>query len=139
MFRSNVLFLFALAIGGLAGSSANAVNVTVGCGALVVSVVRTENAPSVINSVAFVNIPGAIWGFAVPAGQSRCIKVTFTGEAACRGPTTVGDFCYIRALDNGIELSPQGPPFNPSSARMRRRTGTPTNGCAESALETTRS
>ena len=108
MFKSKLLFVLALAVGGLAGSSANAVNVTVGCGALVVSVVRTENAPSVINSVAFVNIPGAVWGFAVPAGQSRCIKVTFTGEAACRGPTTISDFCYIRALDNGIELSPQG-------------------------------
>jgi hypothetical protein len=111
MFRSKVLFFFALAVGGLAGSSANAVNVTVACGALVVSVVRTENAASVINSVAFVNIPGAIWGFNVPAGQSRCIKVTFTGEAACRGPTTVSDFCYIRALDNGVELSPQGAGF----------------------------
>ena len=85
--------------------------VSTSCGPLISNIVRTENAASVINAVAFVNLPGAVAGFVVPAGQTRCIKVLFTGEAACRGPAAMSDFCYIRALDNGVELPPQGANF----------------------------
>ena len=111
MFKSKILFFFTFAIGSLVGSSANAVNINIGCGSNISSFVRTENAPTVINSVAFVNIPNAVFGFNVPAGASRCVKVVFTGEAACRGPAAIGDFCYIRALDNGVEMFPQGAAF----------------------------
>jgi hypothetical protein len=62
----------------------------------------------VTNSVAFVLVPGAATGFTVPAGVTRCVKVLFTGKAACRGPTAVIDFCYIRALLDGVEMLPQG-------------------------------
>jgi hypothetical protein len=108
MLRSRLLLLLAFATGVFASSSANAVLITTACGPLVTNIVRTENAASVINAVAFVNLPGAIAGYTVPAGTSRCIKVLFTGEAACRGPAAVSDFCFIRALDNGVEISPQG-------------------------------
>lgn len=108
MIRNRLLVLLALAAGLFASSNAGAVLITTGCGPLINSIVRTENAPSVINAVAFVNLPGAVAGITVPAGQTRCIKVVFTGEAACRGPAAVSDFCFIRALDNGVEMNPQG-------------------------------
>jgi hypothetical protein len=111
MFKSKVLFFVALAISGLASSGAHAVNVNVACGPNISSFVRTENAVSVINSVAFVNVPNAIFGFTVPAGTTRCVKVVFTAEAACRGPAAIGDFCYIRAIENGVEMFPQGAGF----------------------------
>ena len=81
------------------------------CGPSVSSQVRTENAPSATNSVAFVLVPGATAGFTVPAGRTQCVKVLFTAKAACRGPTTVADFCYIRATINGVEMLPQGAGF----------------------------
>jgi hypothetical protein len=108
MFKSKLLLLFVFLSGIFASSGASAVSVTTVCGPLINSIVRTENAPSFTSSVAFVNLPGAVVGITVPAGVSRCIKVLFTGEAACRGPTAVPDFCMIRALDNGVELNPQG-------------------------------
>jgi hypothetical protein len=95
--RSRLLLLLTLATGIFASSSANAVLTTTVCGPLINNVVRTENTPSVINAVAFVNLPGAVAGFNVPAGQTRCIKVLFTGETVCRGPAAIGDFCLIRA------------------------------------------
>jgi hypothetical protein len=81
------------------------------CGTAISSQVRTENAPSVTSSVAFVLVPGATTVFAVPAGATRCVKVLFTAKAACRGPTAVTDFCFIRATLNGVEMLPQGAGF----------------------------
>jgi hypothetical protein len=81
------------------------------CGPPISSQVRTQNAPSVTNSVAFVPLAGAATNFAVPAGASRCVKVLFTAKAACRGPAAVTDFCFVRALLNGVEMPPQGAGF----------------------------
>ena len=78
------------------------------CGPFINSVLRIENVASTTNSVAFVNVAGAVANIFVPAGTTRCIKVHFTAEAACRGPAAVNDFCFIRALDNGVEMLPQG-------------------------------
>jgi len=111
MLKSRLLFVLALTICGFAGSSAHAVNINVACGPQISSFVRTENAPSAINSVAFVTVANAIFGITVPAGQTRCVKVVFTAKTACRGPAAIGDFCYIRALDNGVEFFPQGGGF----------------------------
>jgi len=108
MLKSKLLLLCVLLSGIFVSSGASAVNIVTGCGPLISNIVRTENAASVTSSVAFVPLPGAVLGITVPAGQSRCIKVLFTGEAACRGPGAVADFCLIRALDNGVELNPQG-------------------------------
>jgi hypothetical protein len=80
------------------------------CGPRVQSIVRTENAPSTTSSTAFVTVPGAVVTVSVPAGATRCIKVLFTAETACR-VTTSADFCYVRALDNGVEMNPQGASF----------------------------
>ena len=108
MLRSKLLLLCVFLCGIVASSGASAVIVTATCGPAINSIVRTENTPSVTSSVAFVNIPGAIAGVTVPAGATRCVKVVFTAEAACRGPTAVTDFCFVRALDNGVEMFPQG-------------------------------
>jgi hypothetical protein len=81
------------------------------CGPAINSQVRTENAPSTTNSVAFVLVPGAIAGFTVPAGTTRCVKVFFSAKAACRGPTAIIDQCFIRATINGVEMLPQGAGF----------------------------
>src|SRR5215213_7487971 len=79
------------------------------CGAPINSVLRLEPVASSINSTVFVNLVNV--NIAVPAGTTRCIKVVFTGEATCSGPSTVSDRCFIRALDNATELNPQGAGF----------------------------
>jgi hypothetical protein len=93
--------------GAMAQDPPGVLNVT-SCGPAISSLVRTENAPSVTSSVAFVVVPNAVTGFTVPAGATRCVKVLFTAKAACRGPTAVTDFCFIRALLDGVEMLPQG-------------------------------
>jgi hypothetical protein len=76
------------------------------CGAPINSVLRLEPVASSTSSVAFVNLVNVNIG--VPAGTTRCIKVVFTAEASCRGPTSIVDNCIVRALDNGVEMNPQG-------------------------------
>jgi hypothetical protein len=81
------------------------------CGPSVNSTFRTEPTASATNSIVFVQVPGAITGFTIAAGTSRCVKVIFTAKAACRGPTAVTDFCFIRATIDGVEMPPQGGGF----------------------------
>jgi hypothetical protein len=84
--------------------------VAVTCGARIQSLVRTENAASTTSSTTFVNVPGGSATVTVPSGASRCLKVLLTAETAC-SETSAGDFCYVRVLDNGVEMSPQGAQF----------------------------
>jgi hypothetical protein len=102
--------MMAMPIAAAQNAEPEVLNLTA-CGPAINSIVRTENVPTVSNAVAFVLVPNAIQGFTVPAGASRCIKVLFTAKAACRGPAAVGDFCYIRATINGVEMLPQGAGF----------------------------
>jgi hypothetical protein len=83
---------------------------TTRCGPMEASIIRTENAPSATNSVVFVNVPGAIGGFSVAPGTSRCIKLLFTAETVCQ-PSAAADFCYVRALINGVPMLPDGANF----------------------------
>ena len=76
------------------------------CGAPINSVVRLEPVASSTASTVFVNLVNV--NISVPAGATRCVKVLFTGEASCAGPTAVADRCFIRALDNAIEMNSQG-------------------------------
>lgn len=93
---------------GLSASVAHATLLSFSCGALIQSIVKTENVASATSSVGFVVLAGAVTTVVVPARTTRCIKVVFTASAACRGPSAVSDTCIIRALDNGAEFSPQG-------------------------------
>lgn len=81
--------------------------VTTTCGGVLNSVVKTDNgATQVIPGAAFVNIPNASAAVTIPANTSDCIKVTYSTEAAAFGPDAA-DFCYVRALVNGVVMHPQ--------------------------------
>jgi hypothetical protein len=82
--------------------------VITGCGSLINSLVRTQNAAVSTTSTGFVTLSAT--ALTVPSGQTRCVKVLFTAETACR-TSAASDFCYIRATDNGIEMNPQGGGF----------------------------
>jgi hypothetical protein len=80
------------------------------CGPLVQNIVRTQNAPTVTNNVNFQTVAGTPIVVNVPDGQTRCVKILFTGEAAC-GLSNAPDLCFIRAMDGNTELDPQGGGF----------------------------
>ena len=79
--------------------------VNVNCGAQIANLVRTQNTAITFSNTAFSALPNSGVVFSVPTGASRCVKVHFTAEA---GAT---NFCYVRAVDNGIPLNPNGGNF----------------------------
>jgi hypothetical protein len=80
------------------------------CGAEIRSVVKTEDAATTTSSTTFVRLPGAAAQFSVPSGETRCVKVTFNAQAACRATSgsEVPEVCQVRVLDNDVEMLPQG-------------------------------
>jgi hypothetical protein len=74
------------------------------------NLVRTQSAPSLTSSVGYVNLPGSGFGFNVPAGASRCVKVLFTAETSCTGYAGP-DYCYVQALLDGAPMDPDGANF----------------------------
>lgn len=86
-------------------TSAQRANVNVLCGAQTGNLIRTENASLTFGNTGFLTLPGSGVSVNVPAGTTRCVKVLFTAEA---GAT---NFCYVRAVDNGIPLNPDGGGF----------------------------
>jgi len=75
------------------------------CGSVLNSVVKTDNFGASVNLFAgFVNIPNAFATVVIPAFQTDCIKAVYTVEAAASGVGT--NFCYVRALVNGIAMNP---------------------------------
>ena len=85
------------------------------CGPDVGSTVRTQNRPSTTSNVVFQDLPGASTVVNVPGGQSRCVKVVFTAEAAC-GASAVPDFCYVEADINNVPMDPNGLTFQALSS-----------------------
>ena len=59
---------------------------------------------------AFQQLPGADTQVVVPDGQTRCVKVLLTAETACE-ITDAADFCYVRALVDGVPMDPNGAGF----------------------------
>lgn len=86
-------------------SAAQRVNLNVSCGAQTGNLVRTENAALTFSNTGFLTLPGSAVSVTVPAGQTRCVKVLFSAEAAATS------FCYVRAVDNGVPMSPDGGGF----------------------------
>jgi hypothetical protein len=80
------------------------------CGPSMNSIVRTQNAPSSTNMVAWTPLPGAATQVVVPDGQSRCVKVVLTAETACSG-SAGPDYCYVQALADGMPMDPDGTNF----------------------------
>ena len=96
------------------------------CGPQQTSIVKTESSPSVTQSVPFVPLPGANVQITVPAGQTRCVKVLLTAETACE-ITAASDFCYVRALLDGVPMDPDGAGFQ----AMNSEDGTAESGAYE--------
>ena len=92
------------------------------CGAPIQSIVATGNEPFATNSNSFVRIRGAVLTVTVPSGQTRCVKVRFTGGVTCRGGTG-NEVCFIRALAGGEELRPESGGNQGLSGRLLRPTG----------------
>ena len=80
------------------------------CGPEQTSIVKTESSPSGTSSVPWAPLPGANAQIVVPDGQSRCVKVLLTAETACE-ETNAADFCYVRALVDGVPMDPDGANF----------------------------
>jgi hypothetical protein len=85
-----------------AEAAAQRQNINVSCGAQTGNLIRTENASLTFSNTGFLTLPGSGVSVNVPAGATRCVKVLFTAEA---GAT---NFCYVRAVDNGIPMFPDG-------------------------------
>jgi hypothetical protein len=90
--------------------NANPQVITHNCGALTEDIVKTQNHPVMTNAMGFILVPGAPTVINVPDGQSRCLKLLFTAEAAC-GPSAAADFCYVQALVDGAPMDPDGAGF----------------------------
>jgi hypothetical protein len=84
--------------------------ITTTCGPNQTSIVKTDASPTTTNAVNFAVLPGAVTPFAVPAGQSRCVKVLLTAETACQSPGAA-DFCYVRAMIDNVPMDPDGANF----------------------------
>ena len=84
--------------------------ITTTCGPNQSSIVKTDASPTTTNSVEFEQVPGLATQVVVPDGQSRCIKVLLTAETACQSPLP-DDFCYVRALVDGVPMNPNGTGF----------------------------
>jgi hypothetical protein len=80
-------------------------NISVSCGAETASLTRTENTGLTFSNTGFLALPGSGVTVNVPAGATRCVKVLFTAEAGA------SNFCYVRAVDNGIPMFPDGGSF----------------------------
>jgi hypothetical protein len=84
--------------------------VTTVCGPNQTSIVKTDASPTATSSVAFQPLAGAATQIVVPDGQSRCVKVLLTAETACQSDQAA-DFCYVRALLDGVPMDPNGANF----------------------------
>lgn len=86
-------------------SAASAQQLLNNCNATVESLVGTSASAQVITSSTFVDLFRSQVTFptAIPAD---CAVLTFNATSACKG-TSGGDQCYIRLLDNGVEMLPR--------------------------------
>ena len=92
------------------------------CGAPMQSSVMTGNELFETTSKSFMRIRGAVLTVTVPFGQTRCVKVRFTGRVTCKG-SGGNEFCLIRALAGNEELHPEGGGNQGLSGRLLRPTG----------------
>lgn len=65
----------------------------------------SQNRPSTTTSTSFVPLPGASASFTIFG--DACVRIVFTAETGC-SQTSAQDFCYVRALDNGVPIQPNG-------------------------------
>lgn len=78
---------------------------TLSCASVFSTRIISQNAASTTTSTSFALLPGAAATFTI--FQSACVRILFTAETGC-SQTSAQDFCYVRALDNGIPMDPAG-------------------------------
>jgi hypothetical protein len=98
-----VLRIVPAVIAWMWASPGQAAVVTTQCGQLVSNTILTETSASIASPLAFTPVPGAALTGFLP--NEVCVKVLFTARTACM-KSTATDVCYIRAVVNGIEMSP---------------------------------
>lgn len=85
----------------------NAINVFT-CASVIKNQVKTFDNFVHTSSTTFQQLPGAQVVVSTPANV--CIKVLFTAETSCSGPSTA-DYCYVQAMLDGRVLDPNGAGF----------------------------
>ena len=115
---SLLAILFATVMAGTSRAEITTTN----CGAPIQSSIITRNELFETSSTNFVRIRGAVSTVTVPAGQTRCVKVRFTGGVTCKGGSG-NEVCFIRALAGGEEMHPQANGNQGLSGRLMRPTG----------------
>lgn len=116
-------------------TTATSAPITVTCGALVSSVIKTNAGTTTISTTdpqTFRAIPGANVAVKIPAGSTRCVRVTFTAAESDSGGCDEKPSCYtrIRALANSIALNPSSagdPPQFTNHHQWVRRLGAGTH------------
>ncbi len=122
--------------GGSGAGTAGETVVNTLCNGDVSTRALTEDAATSMTGSAFVTHQAM--AVSVPSGTTRCLLVQFNAETACSGdPGTHDDFCYVRALDNGVEMNPvsggftafqsEDPTAESNSHRWIRRVGAGTH------------
>lgn len=106
-------------------SAASADPLTIQCGAVLRSTVKTTTATFEFNSeLPHVTVPNGVFSVNVPPGAERCITLTFSASARCPHA------CFISVLDTTGFLEPfgsnrfaQGEDFRAQSFTFAKRVG----------------
>lgn len=90
-----------------AAGQSQAAQVKTSCGPVVQKTVISNDAstPFQTMSSTAVRVPGAVQNVNVPTGDTRCIKVTFSGGMSCQGNGDNAN-CFIRARAGATNLNP---------------------------------
>lgn len=105
MLHTSKTCLLAIVLATIGAGAARAEIDTKNCGTPIQSFVVTGNDVFETTSRTFVRLRGAAVTVTVPAGQTRCIKVRFTGSVTCKGSTNAA--CFIRAVAGDKEMRPR--------------------------------
>ena len=114
--------LLAMLLATVTASISRAEITNTNCGAPIQSSVATGNELFETTSRSFVRIRGAVHIVIVPLGQTRCVKVRFTGGVTCKG-SSGNEVCFIRARAGGQELRPDAGSDQRLSGRLLRPSG----------------
>jgi len=80
------------------------------CGPVEDNLIKTQNSPVETQSIPNIPVPGAQFQVTVAPMTQRCLKLLFTAESSCTGYPG-DDFCYVRALVDGVPMDPDGGGF----------------------------
>jgi hypothetical protein len=107
MIRQLTRAVVTIAFVSFSAGQLQAAPVKTSCGRVIQKTVISNDAstPFQTTSSAAVRVPGAAQNVTVPSGDTRCIKVTFSGGMSCQGNGDNAN-CFIRARADTTNLSP---------------------------------